>query len=167
MHRNIVLLPDPERPITAMMSPGSMSSDTRSSTVREPNRLTTPWSSTSDTERPFQAPAPLGQWEAHGEIDRRHNNVDGKGAVRRGISELPLARQFDEADHGGERCVLDELHEEANRRRDGDAYGLRHDDVAQLLGKAQAQRGSSLPLLRWDRLQTAAPDLAQESARVN
>jgi hypothetical protein len=39
-------------------------------------------------------------------------------------------RQLDEADHGGECCFLDDLDEKANRRRDGDAQGLRTDDAA-------------------------------------
>src|SRR6476469_7178768 len=87
MQRSIVLFPDPERPITAMISPDAMSSDTLSSTVRAPNLLTTSRSSTSDTQRPFQPSAPLGQREAHGEIDGGDDDVNGKGLVGRGIGE--------------------------------------------------------------------------------
>ena len=40
------------------------------------------------------------------------------------------ARQLGEADDGGERGALDELHQEADRRRAARCEGLRQDDVA-------------------------------------
>src|SRR5918993_1442271 len=66
MPRSMVLLPDPERPITAMISPGATSSETSSSTVFEPKRLTTCDSSTSDMQPPLQVAAPL-RWRDRGE----------------------------------------------------------------------------------------------------
>src|SRR6185295_5517921 len=167
MQRSMVLLPEPERPMTAMISPASTESETRSSTVLAPKRLTTLWSSTSDTECPFQAPAPLRQREAYGEIDRGNGDVNGKGSVGRSRGELTLARQLDEADHRCQGGVLDELHEKADGWGDGDAHGLRHYDVAQLLDEAETERRPGLPLLARDRPKTAAPDFAQEGPCVD
>src|SRR5439155_26671587 len=108
MQRSMVLLPEPERPMTAMISPASTVSETRSSTVLAPKRLTTLWSSTSDTESPFQAPAPLRQREAYGEIDRGDDDVNGKGSVGRGSGKLTVPRQLNEADDGRQGRVRDE-----------------------------------------------------------
>src|SRR5215470_720568 len=167
MQRSMVLLPEPERPMTAMISPASSESETPSSTVLVPKRLTTLWSSTSDTECPFQAPAPLRQREADGEIDRRDGDVNGKRSVGRGSCELTFARQLDEADHRCQGRVLDELYEKTHGWGDGDAYGLRHYDVAQLLDEAETQRRAGLPLLVWDRPKTATPDFAKEGPCVD
>src|SRR5262245_57830764 len=139
MQRSMVLLPEPERPMTAMISPASTESEMRSSTVLAPKRLTTLWSSTSDTECPFQVPAPLRQWEAYGEIDRGDGDVNGKRSVGGGSGELTFARQLDEADHRCQGRVLDELHEKTDGWGDGDAYGLRHYDMAQLLDEAKTE----------------------------
>ena len=49
----------------------------------------------------------------------------------------PGARQLDEADHRGERGILDDLHHEADGRRRGDADGLRQDHLG---------------VIRWERL---------------
>src|SRR5689334_15976643 len=133
MQRSIVLLPEPDRPITAMISPGSMASETPSSTVLRPKRLTTFCSSTRGTQPPFQTAAELGQREAHGEVDRCHHDIDGEGTKGRSVGELAFAGQLDETDHGGERGVLDELHQEADGGRNGNAHRLWHDDIAQLL----------------------------------
>src|SRR5262252_3357921 len=113
MQRSIVLFPEPERPMMAMISPGCTASETRSSTVLAPNRLTTSCNSTRDTKCPLQAPAPPRQRKAQGEIDCSDDNVNGEGAVGRRIRELALARQLDETDHSGQRSILDELDEEA------------------------------------------------------
>src|ERR1700757_2695755 len=120
----------------------------------------TSFSSTSATEPPFEPAARLRQREAEQEVERGHGEIDGKGAEGRRGGELALAGQLDEADHGRERGVLDELHQEADGRRDGEARRLRHDDVAQLLVERQAERAAGLPLLLGYRLQRAAPDLA-------
>src|SRR3954470_2378077 len=124
MQRSIVLLTEPERPITAIMSPWRTASETWSSTVFWPKRFTTSESSTSDMEPPLEDTAPLSQWEAHQEIDRRDDEEDGHRPEGRGVGDLRLAGQLDEADGGRERGVLDELHQEADRRRDGYAHRL-------------------------------------------
>src|SRR5262245_8896648 len=112
IQRSMVLLPEPERPMTAMISPASTESETRSSTVLAPKRLTTLWSSTSDTECPFQAAAPLRQREAYGEIDRGDGDVNGKRSVGRGSSELTFARQLDAADHRSEGLDIVDVQQE-------------------------------------------------------
>src|SRR5579862_9428163 len=104
-------------------------------------------SSTSAMEPPFEPAARLRQREAEQEVERGHGEIDGEGAEGRRGGELALAGQLDEADHGGQRGVLDELDQEADRRRDGEARRLRHDDVAQLLAEREAERAAGLPLL--------------------
>src|SRR5215470_4947726 len=111
---------------------------------------------------PLEPPAPLRQREAEREVDGGDGEIDGEGTERGGRGELALARELDEADHSGERGVLYQLHQEADGGRDGEPERLGHDDVAQLLEEAQPQRAAGLPLGAWDRLQAAAPDLAQE-----
>src|SRR3954453_9275263 len=128
MQRRIVLLPDPERPITAMISPGATVTETSSRTVFEPKRLTTCDSSTSDMQTALQVAAPLGEREAHREVDRRDDDEHGHRPEGRGVGDLRLPGQLDEADRRGKRGVLDELDEEADGRRDGDPHRLRHDD---------------------------------------
>src|SRR3954469_11491988 len=95
MQRGMVLLPEPERPITAMISPGRTPSETRSRTVFCPKRFTTSESSTSDMEPPLEHPAPLGEREAHGEIDRRDDQEHRQRSEGRGIGDLGLAGELD------------------------------------------------------------------------
>src|SRR5260370_39279508 len=122
--------------------------------------------STSDMQPPFEPAGHLREWKAQHEVERGHSQVNGEGAEGGGGGELALAGQFDEADHGRERGVLDQLYEKTDSRRDGKARRLRHDDVAQLRGEAEAKRGAGLPLGPRDGLQAAAPDLAQEGGGI-
>src|SRR5690242_10573894 len=147
MQRNIVLLPEPDRPITATMSPGLTSSDTSSSTVSSPKRLVTCSILMSDIQPPLQTLAPLRQRKADEKIEQRHDSINQERSEGSTGGDLALARQFDEADHRGERRVLDQLHQEADRRRDRDAEGLGHDHVTELLAEAEPQRRRRLPLL--------------------
>src|SRR3954469_598624 len=167
MQRSMVLLPDPERPMTAMISPGTTLSETSSRTVLAPKRLTTCDSSTSDMQAALQISAPLGEREAHREIDRRDDDEDGHRPEGRGVGDLRLAGELDEADRRRERGVLDQLNQETDRRRDGDPHRLRHDDVAQLVEEAEAERRARLPLRRRDRGERAAPDFAEEGAGID
>src|SRR5829696_1519754 len=167
MQRSIVLLPEPERPITAMISPGATSSETSSRTVLAPKRLTTWESSTSDMQPALQIPAPLGQREAHREVDHRDDHEHRHRAKGRGIGNLRLAGQLDEADGGRERGVLDELDQEPDRGGDRDADRLRHNDVAELIEKPEAERRSRLPLGARNGGHGATPNLAEEGAGVD
>src|SRR5882757_1261664 len=118
-------------------------------------------------EPPLEPPAPLRQREAERKIDGGDDQVDGEGTEGGGGGELALAGELDEADDGGQRGVLDELDQEADGRRNGEPQRLRHDYVAQLLGEAETQRGAGFPLGARDRLQAAAPDLAQKGAGID
>src|SRR5437588_12401502 len=106
-------------------------------------------------EPPLEPPAPLRQREAEREVDGGNDEIDGEGTKRGGGGELALAGEFDETDDRGEGGVLDELDQEADGGRNGEPKRLRHDDVAELLGEAQAERRAGLPLSPWDRLQAA------------
>src|SRR5918993_249762 len=167
MQRSSVLLPEPDRPMMAMISPGSIEIETSSRTVWSPKRLTTLRISTSDMESALEEAAPLRQREADREIERRHRDVDRERLEGRSGRELAFAGQLDEADRRRERRVLDELDEEADGRRDRDADRLRDDDPAQLLAEAEAERAARLPLGARDRFQRAAPDLPKEGAGVD
>ena len=118
-------------------------------------------------EPPLEPPAPLRQREAERKVDGGNDEIDGEGTKRGGGGELAFACQFDEPDHGGERGVLDELNEETDGRRNGEPESLRHDDVTELLGESQAERGACFPLRAWNCLQAASPDFAQEGASVD
>src|SRR5260370_14824947 len=144
--RSMVLLPEPERPMMAMISPGSTVSETPSSTVLWPYRLTTSFSSTSDMQPPFEPAAHLRQRKAEREVERGHGQVNGEGAEGGGGGELAFAGQFDEADHGGERRGLDQLRREAHGGRDGKAHGLPPDGVARRCDEADGQRGRGRPM---------------------
>ena len=84
------------------------------------------------------------------------------GSERHVVDDLPGAGDLDEADDRGERRALHQLHQEADGGRDGDLAGLRQDHVAHARQVAQAERSRGLPLAGRDRLDAAAPDLAEE-----
>src|SRR5258708_7223153 len=118
-------------------------------------------------EPPLEPAGYLRQREAEREVDGGHDQVDGEGTEGGGGGELALAGELDEADDGGQRGVLDELDQEADGGWNGEPQRLRHDDVAKLLGEAQAQRGAGFPLGARDRLQATAPDLAPKGAGID
>ena len=82
------------------------------------------------------------------------------------VDDLAGAGELGEADDRGERRALDQLHQEADGRRHRDLAGLRQDHVAHAGEVAQAERGRGLPLAGGNRLDAAAPDLAEERAGV-
>src|SRR5262245_33351338 len=114
MQRRSVLLPEPERPMMAMISPRSTSSETPASNVSGPKRLVTLAISTSAMQPPLKPAAPRGEREAQHEIERGDGEVDGEGLERRSSRGLALAGQLDEADGRGERGVLDQLDEKTH-----------------------------------------------------
>src|SRR4051812_14078821 len=133
MQRSAVLLPEPERPISASTSPRSTAKETPSSTLSGPKLF---WTSRSDTigseegvfccmsgwrevgpatPHPlFQFLAEQGEGIAHREIGDGDDGVDDERLEQRVVDDLARAHQFDEADDGGERGVLDDLHHEAD-----------------------------------------------------
>src|SRR5471032_2586801 len=166
MQRSSVLFPEPLRPMIATTSPGSIVSDTSSSAWWLPNRLEMPLNAKSGIYPPFQ---PLGQQRqrpAHHEIQSGHDRIDDHRLEGRVGHQLAGTRQLDEADDGGDRGGFDELDGKAHRRRDRDPRGLRQDHVPELLGIAERQAFRGFPLRARDRLDRAAPDLAEEGARI-
>src|SRR5690349_5625468 len=96
IQRNSVLLPEPERPMTAMISPASTSSETSRRTLSGPKLFETSRMSTSGIESPLQGAAPLGQWEAHKEVEGGNRHIDGERLERARGCELSLARELHE-----------------------------------------------------------------------
>src|SRR5208282_6087821 len=166
MQRSSVVLPEPLRPMMATTSPLSIVSDTSSSATCAPKRLQMPLNAKIGIDAPFKGAAELRQRPAHREIQGRDDRRDDHGLKRHVDDELPGAGQLDEADDGRNRRALDELHQETDGRRDGDAHRLRQDHEAQLVDVAQGEAGRRLPLGRRNRLDRSAPDLAQERPRV-
>src|SRR5271170_5261951 len=79
MQRSSVLLPEPLRPMIATTSPGSIASDTASSTRCAPKRLEMFFNAKMGIDASFE---PLGQQRerpAEDEIERRHDRVDDHG----------------------------------------------------------------------------------------
>src|SRR3954471_1771287 len=74
--RSNVLLPEPERPMMAMISPGSTVSETSLSTTLLPKLLVMPEISTSGMQPPLETPAQLREREADDEIEQRNEAVD-------------------------------------------------------------------------------------------
>src|SRR5262245_58430602 len=167
MQRSMVDLPEPERPMTATISPFSSVSETPFSTSTSPKRLRTPDSSTSGMELPFQRMAELGEREADDEIDRRRGEVDGERGEGRTTDDLARPRKLDEADQRRQRGVLHQLHQEPDCGRNTDADRLRQHHVGQPLRVCEAEGCARLPLALGYGLQAAAPDLAEEGGGVD
>src|SRR5688572_29046006 len=165
--RSIVDLPEPDRPMTATISPFSRLSEIPFSTSTWPKRLCTSRSSTSDTKPPFQHLAQLRDRKADHEIDGGGGKIDRERRESRSADDLAGASQLDEADQRGKRRVLHELNEKADGRRDADADGLRQDHVEEALPVGEPERRAGFPLPLRDRLKAAAPDLAEESRGVD
>src|SRR5918995_1175874 len=176
MQRKSVLLPEPERPTMATVWPRVTSRLTPSSTRRGPNSLTTLSTQMTDSPvgllasgmcPPFQRAGGDRERVAQHEVDGGDGGEDRERLEGRVVDDLAGARQFDEADHRGERGVLHDLNHEAHGRRDSDAHRLRQDYVGVLLERVEAQAIGGLPLGLRHRFDAAAPDLAQESRRVD
>src|SRR4051794_35351713 len=166
MQRSSVDLPEPERPMIVTISPSSTSSETPLSTSTLPNVLCTSRISTRAIEAGLQGAGPERERQAQCEIDRGDQRVGKQRLERRRAHHLPCAGELDEADDRGERGALDELHQEADSRRQRQPQRLRRDDVAELLPGGEAETSASLPLRLLHRLEAAAPDLAEEGGGV-
>jgi hypothetical protein len=86
-----------------------------------------------DIDPPREILACEGEREADAEIDCRNRQEYGERLECDIIEKLTGTCQFDEANQGHDRGVLDHLNHEANCRRYGDPKGLRKNDVSQLL----------------------------------
>src|SRR5471030_2820869 len=174
MQRSRVLLPEPLRPTMATVWPSATSKPTPSRTRSAPNSLVTSLIRTMAASVPLSAdigiPLERARGErqrvAQGEVDGADDDEDDEGLEGRIVDDLARAREFDEADHRGERRVLHDLHHETHRRRNGDAHRLRQHDIGILLEAVEAQAIRRLPLGARHGLDAAAPDLAQEGRGV-
>ena len=114
--------------------PRSTLSETPLSTSTAPKLLWTSSTSTTGIELPFQAAAAAATADSR---SRSRSSATGdedlEGLEGRVVDQLPGAGQLDEADDRDDRGVLDQLHQEADGRRQRDAHRLRQDDVAVLL----------------------------------
>src|SRR5271163_3778823 len=103
MQRSKVLFPEPLRPMIATTSPGSIASDTASSTRCVPKRLEMPFNAKMGIDASFE---PLGEQRerpAQDEIERRHDRIDDHGLEGRVGHQLTRAGQLDESDDRGDR----------------------------------------------------------------
>src|SRR5579872_2673614 len=178
MQRSSVLLPEPLRPTMAATWPRATSKPTPSSTRKGPNSFTTLliWTiaslgaplgaSAAGMGSPFQGARRQRQRVAHREVDRGDDGEDDERLEGRVVDDLARARELDEADHRGERGVLDDLHHEADGRRDGELHRLRQHHVGVLLEAVEAKAIGGFPLGARHRLDAAAPDLAQEGRGI-
>src|SRR6266404_4057777 len=143
MQRRSVLLPEPLRPTMATVWPRATSKVTPWSTRKGPNSFTTPETRTTFSlcgmRFPLKRAGGQRQRIAQGEIDRRDAGENHEGLEGRVVDDLACPRQFDEADHRGERGVLHDLHHEAHGRRNGEADGLGQDDIGVLLEAVEAE----------------------------
>src|SRR5437867_6181740 len=76
MQRSSVVLPDPERPMTATTSPASTSSDTSSRTRFEPKRLRMLLNAKSGIDPPFEPQRHQRYRPAQDEIERGDQRID-------------------------------------------------------------------------------------------
>src|SRR5258708_3347303 len=150
MQRSSVLLPEPLRPMIATTWPASTLSDTPFRTSTGPKRLCTSSMTTAGMHCPFKVAAETRERKADQEIDRRHGGKDLERPECRVVDQLARARQLDTANDRDDRCVLHQLDQEADRRRQRYPHRLRNDDVAILLCARQRERRRRLPLLKQD-----------------
>ena len=99
-------------------------------------------------------------------VHQRDAAEDQKRAERGVGNGLADLGQLHETDHRRQCRALDDLHQEADGRRDRDPHRLRQDDVAQLFDEVQRQALRGLPLAARNRGDAAAPDLGQEGAGI-
>src|SRR5260221_6867543 len=166
MQRKSVLLPEPLAPMIATTSPASISSVTSCRTWCVPKALEMPFNAKIGIDAPFEILREQRERPAEDEIERAHDRIDDHRLEGEICHQLAGAGELDEADERGDRRALDELHDEADGRRDRDAHRLRQDDVPELLGEAEGEALGSFPLRSRDRLDRAAPDLAEKGAGV-
>src|SRR5438132_5536270 len=115
-------------------------------TSTRPNVLCTSRLSARAIEAGLQRAGPERERQAQRKIDRGDERVGEQWLERRRAHHLACARELDEAEDGGERGALDELHQEADGRRQRQPQRLRRDDVAKLLPGGEAEAGAGLPL---------------------
>src|SRR5919112_1521386 len=160
MQRRAVLLPEPLRPMRTRTSPRLTSKLTPLSTLSAPKLLCTLERPTTaeglsvlvilcmsrslkfDAGRAashFQSMAEARERIAEGEVDDGDDGVDQEWLEKGVVDDLPGPREFHQADHRGQRGVLDDLHHEAHCRWRRDPDGLRKDYFHHPLGPAESK----------------------------
>src|SRR4051794_19968363 len=152
MQRSRVDLPEPLRPMIATTSPDSTVRSMPFSTSTAPKRLWTPSTCTTGMQPPFQTPCQQRDRPADDEVDGRHRAEDLEGLEGGVVDEVARPGELHHPDDRDDGGVLHQLHQEADGRRNGDADGLRQDDVAVLLRAGEGEGGGGLPLLPGHRL---------------
>src|SRR6478736_8768248 len=168
IQRSAVDLPEPEAPITAITSLAPISKLTPFRTFTAPKLLCTLLRlTTADIEFPFKAAAPGRERVADGEVEGGDDDEHRERLKDRVVDKLAGLGELDEADNRGQRGVLDDLHEEADGRRRGDAHRLRQDHQPHALDAGERQAFGGFPLRLGHRLDAATPDLAQVSRDIH
>jgi hypothetical protein len=109
-----------------------------------------------------RACGPRARAASTGEIHRPDHAEDEQRLVDLVGHDRAGPGQLDEADDRGERGPLEQLHEEADGRRQRQFEGLRHDHVEHAAAGGEAESICRLALAARHRLDRAAPDLAEE-----
>src|SRR5690554_6133535 len=167
IQRNMVLLPEPLRPMMAMTCPRSTDKEIPFSTWTSPNFLVMLSISTMGMQFLFQEKTKTRQRVAHHKIKCRNNRENNEGLESRIADQLACQGQFHQANNGGYGGVLDKLHQEAHGGGQRNADGLGQDHVAQLLPAVHCQRCRGLPLRHGHGFNRAPPDVAQIGCRIN
>src|SRR5438132_3099505 len=167
IQRSSVVLPDPERPMTATTSPASTSSDTSLRTRCEPKCLRMLLNAKSGIDPPFEPQRDQRNRPTQHEVEYGNQRIDHHRLEGDVDDELSGAGQFYEADDRRDRGALDQLHQETYGRWNRDAKGLRQNHMTQLRSGRKRNRRRRLPLLPRDGLNRAAPDLAQERGCIH
>src|SRR5690349_24104706 len=106
MQRNSVLLPPPDGPTIAIVSPLATSADTFSSTERAPWRLQSVRTLIT-RQPPLESPRQLRQREAEHEIERHARQPRHQPAAQVRTEDLHPLGQLDHADRPDQRRILE------------------------------------------------------------
>src|SRR5579872_225672 len=146
MQRSRVLLPEPDLPMMATTAPRVISIETPFRTWTAPKLLRRSRMLTSDIVGPFEPMGEPRQREAQCKIDRRDQRVDKERPEGRVVQHGAGFGEVDEADDRGERRAFNDLHGEADGRRNRDPECLRQDHVPHLVDIAHGERVGRFPL---------------------
>src|SRR5262245_21755224 len=110
MQRRSVLLPPPDGPTIAMVSPRSTEADTPSSTTRSPWFLQSVRTLIT-RQPPLESSRQLRQRDAEQEVERRARQPGNQPAAQVGAEDLVALGQLDDRDRPDQRAVLEQRHE--------------------------------------------------------
>src|SRR5207249_2671121 len=108
--RSSVLLPPPDGPTTAIVSPAVTDWVIPVSTARPLNALESPRTRIT-RQPPLESPRQLGQWIAERHVEQRAQEARDQPAVQLGRHDRHALRQLDHGDRAHERRIFEERHE--------------------------------------------------------